>query len=152
MIETIKLVGRVAGLLTAAFTAWDRLVRGRPLAYIVVKGKGDPYFYLRVINVGRVRIVIIRVKTSGAKLAKDHELESIVRGTMGGAPTALLDPGESRDFVLMKGEVTQKDRPIWFRISWRRTSSIWLPLPSKVVRTNTADLRLLSDAFKNGQH
>src|SRR4051812_26567433 len=101
MIETLKLVGCIAGLATAAFTVWDRFVRGRPLVYLVAKTNGDAYHYLRVKNVSSVGILITGITASGTGLAKDHSINAIVRGAARHAPAAILDPDGEHDFVLL---------------------------------------------------
>jgi hypothetical protein len=40
MLEALKLVGAIAGLLTTAFVIWDRWARGRPLAWVTAKKLG----------------------------------------------------------------------------------------------------------------
>jgi hypothetical protein len=53
MLETIKTVGSFAGLFTVAFMVWDRLVRGRPLAWVTAKKFGaSSYVYIRIRNSG----------------------------------------------------------------------------------------------------
>jgi hypothetical protein len=151
MIEEIKLIGGIAGLATAAFTIWDRLVRGRPLAYIVVNGEyGTPFHYLRVRNIGDVGIIVtgVRARPAGS-VAKDHSIRAIVSGVVGDAPAAIIDPGADHDFVLLRGEAEEDgpSMPIWLFVFWRRTSATWLPLPPRIVRTSTGDLRLMGKAW-----
>jgi hypothetical protein len=49
MLEAIKFVGGLAGLLTTAFVIWDRWARGRPLAWVTAKKFGANSFkYIRI--------------------------------------------------------------------------------------------------------
>jgi hypothetical protein len=59
MIAEIKLVGSIAGLLLGALTAWDRVVLGRPVAFITTKGSPHNFLnFLRVKNVSPIDILI----------------------------------------------------------------------------------------------
>jgi len=62
MLEAIKLVGAIAGLLTARFVIWDRWARGRPLAWVTGKKLGvNPYEYVRIKNPGPADVFILGV-------------------------------------------------------------------------------------------
>ena len=62
MIETVKLVGSIVGLLVGVFTAWDRLVRGRPLASLAMTGSPtNAYRSIRVKNISQIDILITNV-------------------------------------------------------------------------------------------
>jgi hypothetical protein len=150
-VEAIKLFGGIAGLATAAFTIWDRLARGRPLAYVTLKGSpGNPYQYVRVKNVDRMDILItaIRPSPSRFRISKGHSLRAIVGAAMGERPAAILAPEQEHDFPV----IIKSDEPastIWFFISWRRASVTWMPLPPKVISTSTRDLALMAQALKD---
>jgi hypothetical protein len=63
MLEAIKLIGAVAGLLTTAFVIWDRWARGRPLAWVTATKLGvNPYKYIRITNPGPADVFILAVR------------------------------------------------------------------------------------------
>jgi hypothetical protein len=67
MVEAIKLIGAIVGLVTGIFTAWDRWARGRPLAWVTAKKLGvNPYKYIRIKNPGPADVFIrgVRAYTS----------------------------------------------------------------------------------------
>jgi hypothetical protein len=101
--EDIKLVGSLAGLATAAFTIWDRLLRGRPLADFDVDGrKTNARFYLRIKNPSDVTILVRGVHCRGAEISRDHSLDAIVDSGMGEVASVILAPGAQHRFVVLK--------------------------------------------------
>jgi hypothetical protein len=66
IIEFIKTAGGIAGLASAAFLIWDRLVRGRPLAELsAIVTPADPC--IRIVNPGTTGLLIrsVRVLPAG---------------------------------------------------------------------------------------
>src|SRR5262249_16744570 len=99
-IEFIKTVGGFAGLATAAFTIWDRWVRGRPLAWVTAERRfsGDPEDYICVKNpgYGDVFIRAVRVYPKTPKIygvAKDQSAKAITSSFYADV-NVLLPPGE----------------------------------------------------------
>lgn len=128
MLETIKLVGGIAGLATAAFTIWDRWARGRPLAWVTAKKFGaSSYQYIRIKNPGPADLFIRRVRTRPPiySIAKDHKLEAIAATAADVDVHVLLAAGETHDLVLIPGspESRARRRRVSFYIHWRKTSS-----------------------------
>ena len=64
MLEAIKLVGGIAGLVTTAFVIWDRWARGRPLAWVDATKRftGNPEEYIRIKNPGYGNVFIRKVR------------------------------------------------------------------------------------------
>src|SRR5262249_8414333 len=62
MLEAIKLVGGIAGLVTTAFVIWDRWARGRPLAWVDATKRftGNPEEYIRIKNPGYATVLFRR--------------------------------------------------------------------------------------------
>ena len=85
MLEAVKLVGAIAGLLTTAFVVWDRWARGRPLAWVTAKKFGaSRYEYIRIQNPGPADVFVLAVRAYPSKvysIAKDHSEWSVVIGS-----------------------------------------------------------------------
>jgi hypothetical protein len=83
MLETIKFVGAIVGLVTGIFTAWDRWARGRPLAWVTAKKLGvNPYKYIRIKNPGPSDVFILAVSVYPSRtyhIAKDHSAKQSLR-------------------------------------------------------------------------
>lgn len=134
--EAVKFWGGLAGLGTAAFTIWDRMVRGRPWMepHVILGPKGqaigelriDAPVYLRIYNPGPLTIGVgpMRLRGSEAKRPKDQQvamvadvgrdvhpqrLFSIPAGSFGLFELVWADPEDERDF----------DRPFSIVVSWR---------------------------------
>jgi hypothetical protein len=155
-IEFIKTVGGFAGLATAVFTIWDRWVRGRPLAWVTAERRfsGDPEDYICFKNpgYGDVFIRAVRVYPKTPKIygvAKDHSAEAITSSFYADV-NVLLPPGEQQ-YLPIIGFPKDIDKPLdtsrrWvcFLISWRKTSSAWLPQFPIPVIISTRDIARIS--------
>jgi hypothetical protein len=155
MLEAIKTVGSFAGLVSAAFLVWDRLVRGRPLAWVAATKFGAAsYEYVRVVNPGPGGVFIRRVDVHPPiyGLAKDHSARAIAGTLVDGDVDVLLEPGQAHNLVIIDRRnqlEVPKDAPpqrIYMFIHWRKTSSSWLwqfPVP---VVTSTYDIQRIAAA------
>jgi hypothetical protein len=155
MLEAIKLVGGIAGLVSAAFLIWDRWARGRPLAWVTAKKFGaSSYEYIRVVNPGPGGVFIRRVDVSPPiyGLAKDHSAGAIAGTLVDEDVQVFLETGKTHDLVLIDGRnqlEVPKDAPpqrVYMFIRWRKTSSSWLPQVPVIIATSTLDIQRIAAA------
>jgi hypothetical protein len=144
-IEDLKLIGAIAGLLTLIFTVWDRLLRGRPIAYLVVKGRpSNHYEFLHIKNIDSIDILIIGIKAWPRffKAAKDDNAITLVNAGAGEPLLVLLSPGEEREFPFFKsgGQSTEGSCRITIAVRWRKSTSTWFPQIPKMIFTSTEDI------------
>jgi hypothetical protein len=149
MIEAIKLIGSIVGLLTGIFTVYDRYVRGRPIASLSFGRDGTKnYARLRVGSGGPHEVVIHKIACSPDvyRLSEDMETRNVIGVVMGREPFFTLKPGESRELFLVSRVVDGlalevKPQRVTFAVSWRRGNSTWLPQIPVYVRTDTQTIR-----------
>jgi hypothetical protein len=150
MIETIKLVGSIVGLLVGVFTAWDRLVRGRPLASLAMTGvPTNAYTSIRVKNISAIDILItdITVRPKQFRVAKDHSLRGIIKASIGDELLAILSPGEEKDFPFFaQPSVSDEDpnRRVHVFVYWRKSNSTWIKQIPKLICTSTKDIEKMA--------
>lgn len=149
MIESVKLLGAIAGLATAAFIILDRLLQGRPIAYVVASGNPtDPRYHLRVENASNVGILITDITMPhGVRVWRDDSTRSAIAAEMQDTFLAELDKGEVRDFPFLVRKEAQVGR-LWLFIHWRRRSATWMPLVPKIFMTNSAALGQLAKSMR----
>jgi hypothetical protein len=135
VIEAIKLVGAVVGLLTGVFVVFDRYMRGRPIASLSFPIENNrPAAKFRVKNVGLHDIAVMDITglPDVYRLADSMETGNIIRATMGRKQFFTLKPDEERELYLISRIVNNVPveavyQRVRFRISWRRCNSTWLP-------------------------
>jgi hypothetical protein len=163
MLEAIKLVGAIAGLLTTAFVIWDRWARGRPLAWVTAKKLGlNPFKYIRIKNPGPADVFIRGVRAYPSRtyhIAKDHSARAILEATFNIDVNVLLGQGEVCDLPIIEpskpveepkdqhgvAEV-QQDQPVRFVIYWRKTSSSYLRQVPVMIMTSTRDIERIGES------
>jgi hypothetical protein len=157
MLEAIKLVGGIAGLLTTAFVIWDRWVRGRPLAWMDATKRftGNPEEYIRIKNPGYGNVFIRKVRVEPLNIygvAKDPSVRAITSALFNMDVNVLLRPGKTHDLGIIKFP-KKLDKPqdapsrrVCFLIYWRKTSSTWLPQVPVVIMTSTGDIERIAAA------
>src|SRR5260221_8435075 len=105
MLEAIKLVGGIAGLLTTAFVIWDRWARGRPLAWVTAKKFGaNPLEYIRIQNPGPVGVFIKSVRAYPGGLygiAKDRSPGAMMKAQINIDVNVFLGPDDICDLPLL---------------------------------------------------
>jgi len=155
MLEAIKLVGAIAGLLTTAFVIWDRWARGRPLAWVTAKKMGvNPYKYIRIKNPGPADVLILAVRTYPSKvyaIAKDHSTDAIFDAASFNVDVnVVLWQGEVCDLPIVEVSKPDQhrtaDQPVRVVIYWRKTSSSWLRQAPVVIWTSTRDVERIAKA------
>ncbi len=161
MLEAIKLVGAIAGLMTTAFVIWDRWARGRPLAWVTGKKLGvNPYKYIRIKNPGPADVFIrgARAYPSNVyRVAKDHSRRGILEAEFNIDVNVLLSQGDKCDLPIFEApkpvEASEDqrnvaERPVRFVIYWRKTSSSWLRQVPVVIWTSTRDIEHIAAAAR----
>ena len=150
MIEQIKLVGSIVGLLVGVFTAWDRLIRGRPLASLTMTGSpSNPYSFIRIKNISPIDILIIDVVAYPRrfKIAKNDSTFGIGKSLVGNALVHLISPNERNDFPFFAQPSISEDEPsqrIYVFVFWRKSNSTWIPQVPKIIFTSTTDLNRMA--------
>lgn len=80
MIEEIKTLGSIVGLLTGVFTIWDKYCNGRPIVSLSVSDEGikKPSPRIRIKNVGSHDICILSINGIGRGLVSKQDLHNII--------------------------------------------------------------------------
>ncbi len=155
MLEAITLIGAIVGLATGVFTFWDRLARGRPLAWLTVTIRtggtpADPG--VRIKNPGPTDLLIQGVRPHPADIysvAKDHSIKATMTA-LDADVNLLLRPGQEHVLAIVDRRVAaaQKDasQRVRFSIYWCKTSSTWLPQFPVVIHSSTHDIQRIIDA------
>jgi hypothetical protein len=138
---TLTEFGALVGLATGIFTLVDRCMRGRPIV-ILSRSSADRAEGrdIRCINASRTDIVITRIRTTSALVgvARDYSVEGI-SGSLVDQPFAkILCPNEGATFpvVVRDARFLENSSPATrfaIIVSWRKTSSMWLPQLPKVI-------------------
>ena len=151
---TWSAIGGFTGLATFAFTIWDRLVRRRPIAFVVVKRVGGTnYLYLRVINPETADILVTDITCNpNAFTIADHETaEGAVRSAIGFAPLATISANASHDFSLFAGPgALEQDGWTAFTVKWRRIDSFDTPKIPRVLSLRFETMRHMMAAHDRG--
>lgn len=149
--EAVKFWGGLAGLGTAAFTIWDRVLRGRPWMepHVVAVDDGrshgmlsiDAPMYLRIHNPGRHAVGIGTLRLWGAGTKRVELVADVGREVH---PKRLLPIGPENHRLLelmwVDPEVGEDvERPFWIVVSWRPFKAL-LPRPPLLLRTSLAAL------------
>jgi hypothetical protein len=161
MLEAIKLVGGIAGLLTTAFVIWDRWARGRPLAWVTIKKLGvNPYKYIRIKNPGPADVFILRVRAYPSRpygIARDHSTKAILEAAFKSDAKVFLWQGDVIDLPIIelskpvvedqhKATEAPTNQSVWFVIYWRKTSSSYLRQVPVMIMTSTRDIERIAKA------
>ena len=154
IVEAIKLLGGIAGLGTAAFTIWDRAVRGRPRLepHITV----DPVSGWLGTEAGTVNLLIknpgpgsigIGTVRFGDLPRGEFDLEQDVGHDVDPGRLMPIPPNEERVFPLIWAvEPGTKgfEQPQWLTVSWRPLTASFPRVPLRL-RTSLAALARLRD-------
>lgn len=157
LVESIKLVGGIAGLATAGFTIWDRAIRARPWMepHIAARRDGRPMglplvdapICLRIHNPGSRTIGVGAVQFRGIRQGRMALSDDVGRDVH---PWRLLPigPGETRLFEMIwvdpePGE--DLEQHVWITVSWRPLAALLPRLPLRL-RTSIGALTRLQEA------
>jgi hypothetical protein len=149
MIEAIKLIGSIVGLMTGTFVVYDRWAKSRPVAsFTVIKQGTRELAAIRIINIGDYDIAIqnATVRPSVYFLTEDMEVRSLLEGAEGQEPYFMLKPREEKQLIIVPhySDGTARDltqQNVRFRFSWRRCNATWLPQIPVFVWTSTSTIR-----------
>jgi len=156
MLEAIKLVGAIAGLLSTAFLIWDRCVRGRPRAEVTVETLGGTREYISIKNPGDSNLLILGVSVHPPiyGVGKDRSAGAAVAEAAKRDWSLLLRAGDTRDLPIFdhrNQKDVSKNQRVRFLIRWRKTSSPWLPQVPVPHWTSTNDIRRIAAATPDRQ-
>jgi hypothetical protein len=144
-------LGAMVAFATGAFVLFDRLVSGRPVATLVKRSNNGRA--LQLANTSKNDIIIRRIKIWGKSIyiAPDASLDGITVATLSMPFSKVLEPGEKVDFPVMvrNGKLLEEGAPwtpFFVIISWRKTSSMWLPQPAKFWLSSVRTLAAIDKA------
>lgn len=156
-VEAVKFFGGIAGLGTAAFTIYDRLLKNRPILSIcAAESFGQGEAYLRIRNRSDFDITLTSVETNCAATSSLHsDTRSIIEGVLGIEHHRALAPGESAHLAInlpheFRESLERSEQDLRFYVRWHRAAgTTWLqgwPLKASI-RASDLD-RLLVDASR----
>lgn len=151
-VELIKLLGGIAGLATAAFTIYDRAIRGRPTAnlsaiapemwagvpgtvFLVIRNPSDRDILIEEIATGREPKVVV---------GTDETVTSLIRASMGLKYASVIAAKSERVYPIhfSRDEVT--DLPVTFTVAWQPVTAHYLSRVPLRIRASTGRLRMLA--------
>jgi hypothetical protein len=151
-LESVKLIGAVLGIATAAFIVFDRVFRNRPIfvLHAKVRAPNDNDLFLRVKNVLDEDIVIEKWGMSPAfvGLSKDDSFRAVFEAAIGNTPIAILPPlGELRLRLIILGAATgRENEPITISAQWNNTRRPWPFRRTLKIKTTVTRLHALKGA------
>ena len=151
-LESVKLIGAVLGIATAAFIVFDRVFRGRPIfaLHAKVRAPNDNDLFLRIKNVLDEDVVIENwdVTPELVGLSKDDSVRAIIEAAAGNIQTAILPPlGELMLRLIILGPATGREQePIIISAQWNNTRRPWPFRRTLKIKTSVARLRALKGA------
>jgi hypothetical protein len=153
LIEAVKLLGGVAGLGSAAFLVYDRLLRNRPALSLERRPVGaEAHACLRILNPAdeEVLITIVECQPKGLiGVARNSSVEGAIRAAVQEPPTNLhLAPGAhaSLPLVLLSSAQDQPHTPVKIIVRWRWMHRAWPPQRHSSLRTTRRDVKLIETA------
>jgi len=151
MLEAFKLAGAIVAFVTALFTVWDRWARGRPLAWVTAEKFGaNPLECIRLRNPGYGDVFVLRVRAYPRvyDVAKDRSVRAAITDTaLKSDVRVLLKQSEKWDLpIFPKLPTGSPSCRVFFLVSWRKTSSTWLPQVPVVIMTSTRDIEGIAAA------
>jgi hypothetical protein len=153
MIEEIKLVGSIVGLLTGAYAFWDRLLRGRPLAFIAYDDQ-KRLLVLRIKNVSQIDVLIIGfdMKPRHYRVSTGSSVREIADAIVDAPSLSVITPGETKDFQFFESpKRAVEEHPfsrVRFVIRWRKANATWIRQIPVWVLTSKADLERMVEASR----
>jgi hypothetical protein len=140
------------GLLAGAFTLYDRIAKGRPVATITYKDGGyETRVKITLTNADDTTAVILKstVLPDIYFLTFDEETRSLVEGQLRPLKPFFLNPKDSIELAIVprfKNGVNMglMDQAVRFSFSWRRQNATWLPQFPLTIRTRTLLIQKLA--------
>jgi hypothetical protein len=152
---TFTEIGAAVGFLTGVYTLFDRFMKGRPIAYLVVSGPSTgATLSLRVKNIGQQDVLLRRLFSFPPlyRVTKDDSSLAIVQAQY--RPfIAVLQPDEQIDFPVFpsrSGRVPTREgwESCAFMISWRKATCPWLPQIPVCLFTSVHTIEQLKKAHR----
>jgi hypothetical protein len=150
MMEEIKTVGSIVGLLTGGLYFYDRFAKGRPSASLTISIESNrPSPRVRIGNSSSYDLAINDVTVYPAiyLVAEQEGAEGNLRASFGEKAYFMLKPGESKEVRIVPKfqngiplEIV-KARRVTFLVWWRRGNATWLPQLPVPVYTDTTTIR-----------
>lgn len=148
-IELISFLGGLAGLGTAAFTIYDRLVRNRPIVSLVTL-KDKPFLatdiFVRVKNPSDRDIIVTSITTNREPqilVGQHNSFRSIVYASMGSRSITVVEAKSVRLFPLQNIIDDDADLPVDITVNWRPITGRLFNRPPIVLRVSLGLLRQL---------
>jgi hypothetical protein len=94
-------------------------------------------------------ILVRRIKIwgEGVGIARDDKIDAVIRAAMAKELSVVLEPGGKLELrIVIRNPDSGKVRPFLLIVSWRRTSSMWLPLPAKFLLSSVRGLQAIDAA------
>jgi hypothetical protein len=168
IVEIIKFVGSVAGLFTAGFLIYDRLIRSRPIAYL---GVSEYKVDLRLKNVTPETIIVeeititppdhLRAARANDLITANEDRQKVFYPDSAGkndprfvGEFVMLKPQEERKFSLHRFaafELAKDDEKVVIRCRWENTRRPWFTKRHVTVRTTVGKVKKLVDAAAAGK-
>jgi hypothetical protein len=162
MLEGFTLAGAIVAFVTGLFTVWDRWARGRPLAWVTKQTlRGVPFRFIRIKNPGPGDVFVRGVRAYGGgygvfktqsvgDLAFKPDVHVLLRRDAEHdvplKPMTLTPPIISAITGNSAAQMPRMSRRICFVVSWRKTSSTWLPQFPILLITSTGEIEHISSA------
>jgi len=154
VVEFIKIAGGIAGLASATFLIYDRLVRDRPIYAIHAKQgpPGNNPLFLRIHNALDEDIVVENwhIVPPLVGLSTDNSIRGMVGAVIGEMPRAILPPRGALNLVLViLGVATNRDsESIRISAEWSTTKRPWLFRRRVEIKTTVAKLKQWKEAHR----
>jgi len=149
LVELIKLVGGIAGLLTAAFTVYDRAIKSRPVVNIIAK-KDWPgvkgLVWIQVKNPTDRDIIIEEISTSREDtifIGPNEATSSLLLAVSGIKRMAVIGAGSERMFPMHLADDDPADLAVKIEIVWRPVTARWFNRMPVTLYSSTGSLREL---------
>jgi hypothetical protein len=150
MIEEIKTIGSLVGLITGIVVFYDRIVKARPIASLTITTDGSrKSACIRLTNVSPYDIAVVDIQVTPPVyfLTEDLGVRNLIEAAAGYKPAFMLKPSESKELVIAPRfengvpiEIVKAQR-VNFLIFWRRGNATWLPQIPVWVITSTTIIR-----------
>jgi hypothetical protein len=152
MLQAFTVVGAFVGLLTGIFTLWDRLSRGRPLAWLdfALRDTHSPDFFelspkLNIANLNEFSVFIISVdiRPNVYFLPADFEIKTLIKSQLE-HPGYICIPPKGAISLLISSRIKagmpldHENKQVRFKIHWRRGDAPGMPRLPIFLSTKTA--------------
>jgi hypothetical protein len=136
------------GLLTGIFTLWDRLAKGRPIAFLFFK---DGEAKLIISNPGNYSVFILSAKTIPDVffLNRDPNIRALIEDQLSGISYWPIEPKGTAEFLIVdryRGgkRLSLDEQRVRFSVNWRRGSTTWLWQFPLYVRIDTSTINKMA--------